>query len=750
MPRSKWTSPEQHAWLKSRFPEFLLDNQERMAAKKFFPNVTKEFRELWPVEELTEAEIAKAGSVESAKQQKDKIYDKKIRNWFHNQCRSLNGSTRPRDILDLKIKKPKTRKLQLWQAYQALTKDKWVAEVETGWTEHKQQAATEGKKPPKKMIFLMNFFRLKLEKEPPEMLERCNKYIEIKAAEATAGQEGSAANQQYQEGIDKLPDTLKAITTSLMEKTGWNITIIAGGPCPRDSGMITISNAGVNKSGQDFEAYLGDKKWDGTIQVPFEKFLHSTFSAADCASRSLQIAQSKDEECDEDGKGEDDDEKDDDDGEKDDDDGEKDDDDGEKDDNDACNDGGKDDDDSDEDEEDNNTHKPGKISEYEARRNRNIAQLQEALANIKVTYPIPDDVLPKKPASKKKKTKKPNVHSKGKHLTVQSITSRQPSHTPPIIPPPVANEAPQSPTEATSSLPAPSLPPPVLVSEIDLTAQQPPPAPPSTSNVQPDVSPTTPAPTPALGSEHCVAPRKTIAHSLILSHITNSIPLPLATPASPRAAPADNQPAVSDHHQETSAIDDHDDSDVPVWLQATLNHLREASQSSLWQALVTALVQFENSNTVTGKLPTTHCPKEVADWIKSKNKTMIPSINSTKFGEGFITWWVALQPAWRTDGSMPSLPLKRDVPPEETWVTLRKGGTAGIYVVVMALSWWVRSQVGDESGEDVWVAVDDLKWVLEQMGITGSPNGILIGKKRHREDEEANADSPPKLSLPKS
>ena len=39
-------------------------------------------------------------------------------------------------------------------------------------------------------------------------------------------------------GIDKLPRTLATIGESILEQTGWHVTIMAGGPCPDNDGMI--------------------------------------------------------------------------------------------------------------------------------------------------------------------------------------------------------------------------------------------------------------------------------------------------------------------------------------------------------------------------------------------------------------------------------------------------------------------------------------------------------------------------------
>ena len=77
-----------------------------------------------------------------------------------------------------------------------------------------------------------------------------------------------------------------------------------------------------------------------------------------------------------------------------------------------------------------------------------------------------------------------------------------------------------------------------------------------------------------------------------------------------------------------------------------------------------------------------------------------------------MEWWKLMQPSWQRNEA--NLPLFRDVPDGETWQTLRKGGTAGIYLIVTSLSWWIKAQ-HIERDVRVWSAVDNLSWVLQQM-----------------------------------
>jgi hypothetical protein len=76
MTRRKWTTDEQEGWLEQRKPAFLEANQNKTAAKDFFPTVVEEFRQKWPVAPVTEQEIIDAGSVELATREKQNKYDK--------------------------------------------------------------------------------------------------------------------------------------------------------------------------------------------------------------------------------------------------------------------------------------------------------------------------------------------------------------------------------------------------------------------------------------------------------------------------------------------------------------------------------------------------------------------------------------------------------------------------------------------------------------------------------------------------
>lgn len=124
-------------------------------------------------------------------------------------------------------------------------------------------------------------------------------------------------------------------------------------------------------------------------------------------------------------------------------------------------------------------------------------------------------------------------------------------------------------------------------------------------------------------------------------------------------------------------------------------------------------------------------PQEVSDWIKSKKKDIVPSINPDVYGARFMEWWGGLQPSWRQfKGGNSLLHLVRETPKAETWQALKKGGTSGIYVVVMALSWWIKGQ-RNERDANAWAVVDDLSWVIQQMSDGHDSLASTVQKRPH-------------------
>jgi len=124
-------------------------------------------------------------------------------------------------------------------------------------------------------------------------------------------------------------------------------------------------------------------------------------------------------------------------------------------------------------------------------------------------------------------------------------------------------------------------------------------------------------------------------------------------------------------------------------------------------------------------------------------KNVAPKVQPDKYGKSFMKWWTSLQPTWRkmVDGT-----LTKDVPVDEKWGALMKGGTTGIYTVVIGLSWWIKALDTVEDGGDASVAVRDVTWVLDQVGGTllSERGSQGPGLKRGHDSDDLSEETPNK------
>jgi hypothetical protein len=105
-------------------------------------------------------------------------------------------------------------------------------------------------------------------------------------------------------------------------------------------------------------------------------------------------------------------------------------------------------------------------------------------------------------------------------------------------------------------------------------------------------------------------------------------------------------------------------------------------------------------------------PKAVLKWRAFNNNNMwtVPSNLDPSHLEDTITWYIRLQPLAR--GA--KWPLARG--PDATswdWKEVSKGGRGGIFLLLMAVSWFPKCGAADE--ERMNEVVDDIKWVLRTL-----------------------------------
>jgi hypothetical protein len=123
----------------------------------------------------------------------------------------------------------------------------------------------------------------------------------------------------------------------------------------------------------------------------------------------------------------------------------------------------------------------------------------------------------------------------------------------------------------------------------------------------------------------------------------------------------------------------------------------------------------------------------VAMWLKNGHKYIFtPVINVVKYKASWQNWWQGLQPEWHLldDGT-----LLQEVPDiGEQWEKLRRGGSNGFFMIVLALSWWAEAMGGKLDNAGLREAVDDITWVVGCMADMPATPGQLVGKCTHEPD----------------
>lgn len=106
-----------------------------------------------------------------------------------------------------------------------------------------------------------------------------------------------------------------------------------------------------------------------------------------------------------------------------------------------------------------------------------------------------------------------------------------------------------------------------------------------------------------------------------------------------------------------------------------------------------------------------------------------PKGKVNKFGKKMREWWMALQP----DSRGGNWPLLRVVDEGESWSQVKKGGSAGIVLMVIGLNWWVRHAELVKDKNEAASVVEDVVFVLgkvlESMDDADSEEGSRKKKK---------------------
>ena len=115
------------------------------------------------------------------------------------------------------------------------------------------------------------------------------------------------------------------------------------------------------------------------------------------------------------------------------------------------------------------------------------------------------------------------------------------------------------------------------------------------------------------------------------------------------------------------------------------------------------------------RLPSRPRPAEVGSWLKGRkhSKNAMPVIDDIcGYRDNWIDWWTASQPKWRSTGSWP---FPMDDENNESWDDFPARGQNGIFLVIMAISWWARAVESTKDFMQFEEVVDNIHWVIRQL-----------------------------------
>ena len=112
------------------------------------------------------------------------------------------------------------------------------------------------------------------------------------------------------------------------------------------------------------------------------------------------------------------------------------------------------------------------------------------------------------------------------------------------------------------------------------------------------------------------------------------------------------------------------------------------------------------------RLPAKGHPPEVDQWLKDQTSGCMSLLDTAGYAEAWMGWWIGSQPPGRAAATWP---FSREPLLSIQWGRLLNGGKNGIFLFVMALSWWAKSLGPTTSSPDLTGAVADVEWVLRQL-----------------------------------
>ncbi|KAJ2911921.1 hypothetical protein MD484_g8491, partial [Candolleomyces efflorescens] len=723
----RWADNPQWEWMQGMLPEYR-EAVARGTKKEFFAATTRELIKKFGIAPSEEA-VQVLGR-EAATQALWDLYSARVENWFPNATRASTAADPEAKRATLE---PKKKVLQHWQVYQKLYWDQGLKERVDKECQRIHGAPLAGLDHQKRFA-VRNRLILELYKKETAEVRR------IVDDEREGRRQQPLSDQEISQNLSKLPRTLKQFGENVASKTEWTGVLCFGGPHPSFDRRIytNVRCVGTTPDGRSFDDFLGKeayREWlgkldsffeacSGVVPTPLVEPAHS-MAASSSSGEAAPTPASKEAET---------------------------------------------------------PRKAPARSDYETTRAINMARNKVVLGVIDKTVDSKDvtealvDAL--KHAEVELDEKDLNEVLKQIRSICPSLSTNSSTSVPissnssegsdvsfasvgdvPATPQPV----PSSPTvvDHVSADPVNSNNATVVIEREAVVVVEGNTAVPvdskSTDNTAKAVAVgegNTAVPVDSKSTDDTATPSLNTAGAIHPGTVTTdsppSIPVGVtditlvATAATNQAASignTDGHKPEQVHAAATLSLAT-ENTTTPAFLKATWKYLLGILDTVAWRGLLARFADFELRELGIGRMNTTSRPKAVQTWIRSHKKTLIPDIDLAVYPTQTLAWWKSNQPSWRIEGvdGMNPLGFKRTAAPDADWTTLSRGGTAGIYTVVMALSWWI-SRAGSEWSEELAAFVDDLAWVLGEMS-RPDPKEALSTQTAKRAHDDEPSDNP--------
>ncbi|KAG1856118.1 hypothetical protein F4604DRAFT_1931968 [Suillus subluteus] len=292
---SQWTNREQKAYLESQFSEFL-KQQLQGTLTGFWDTVSLEFLKRWPEinvqypdqskhPNLTEEEKELLGEAVARRKQQ-------IKNWFnyrsHKSGRStLNLMTKSiNKMLGNRAKGTRVHtEVEIFSkmSYDSAVRGQIQEKIDSGLLVTRNE----------KLLAVREMTKAAYDAAPPEIKSLCKaKAAEERNTKTSVVSPGVRAterptNAQYAKALEECIGPISQFLDAVRQLTGWEWTVIGGGPDPRLGGMLNVASyhTGINEAGLTWKQ--ATPNFTEKHLNPYLGFLATVFSEEDRKQRAL-------------------------------------------------------------------------------------------------------------------------------------------------------------------------------------------------------------------------------------------------------------------------------------------------------------------------------------------------------------------------------------------------------------------------------------------------------------------------------